>query len=605
MKKQLNYVFVLLFALLAHNIVIGQGFEVTVPSTDDCLQFFEPIKAGSSFQFEINVKNNENYLRTVSIIKNEMGSVSSWVNIENNNLMLFPTVTGTFLLTVTIPEEADDVNHPIYLNFKAETSQGPKYFSYNTQKIIVDNSSPVDLGIDIGQVTSTSISVNSWSASDTRSWIYSEYQENAGVEGIEYYKIDIENPDGTIVNSITRNAGNDNPHTFEGLTPNTLYKVCLTAFDLAGHSKTIKEEVSTNPSTPVGLVFSNITYIGATLSWDSLEGATSYNVYQVIDDVNIKINSNPILGNSFNIVGLDPQITYRYNVIGISDVGMSDHSDTKPVTTLLLPKISGLPFICSETEDFSVANLLPGYMVTWSNNSRLSKQSSSGNSAVFEAIDDGPGWIGAHIIAPCGRVLELTKKHVWIGKPEVDIVGPEEVGPYKSITYTAQPYFNAYVNSYSWEISSPLYAYSYFSNTNQSYEIETKGKLGTFNLYLDASNMCGTKSFTKSIYVTNDGGGNVPRSASKSTVEISPNPANDYVNVKINSSDSDYQRQESNGNDNICYVKIYNSRLIAVYDEIIYDDDFTINTSRLTPGVYQLQIIYKDQKLNKSIIIQR
>ena len=84
MKKLSPILCALLFILAAHGAVYAQDFTVTVPSTDACGHYITPIKAGGSHQFQINVTNNRADTCTVSIDKSLMGTVSSWVSIENS-----------------------------------------------------------------------------------------------------------------------------------------------------------------------------------------------------------------------------------------------------------------------------------------------------------------------------------------------------------------------------------------------------------------------------------------------------------------------------------------------------------------------------------------
>lgn len=73
MKKLLNYLFILLFAITTHGFVLAQDFTVSIPTTDNYAHYLPPIKAGGSHQFQIEVKNNSSDTSTVSIDKNSMG----------------------------------------------------------------------------------------------------------------------------------------------------------------------------------------------------------------------------------------------------------------------------------------------------------------------------------------------------------------------------------------------------------------------------------------------------------------------------------------------------------------------------------------------------
>jgi hypothetical protein len=48
MKKLLNYLFILLFAITTHGFVLAQDFTVSIPTTDNYAHYLPPIKAGGS-----------------------------------------------------------------------------------------------------------------------------------------------------------------------------------------------------------------------------------------------------------------------------------------------------------------------------------------------------------------------------------------------------------------------------------------------------------------------------------------------------------------------------------------------------------------------------
>ena len=84
MKKLLNifYVVLILFLTVAVN---AQDFTVIIPSTDDASNMIKPLKPGDSHELQIKVKNNLEATCTVSINKNTMAEVQSWISIANNS----------------------------------------------------------------------------------------------------------------------------------------------------------------------------------------------------------------------------------------------------------------------------------------------------------------------------------------------------------------------------------------------------------------------------------------------------------------------------------------------------------------------------------------
>jgi len=605
MKKLMNYFCVLLFLLATHGLVHAQDFTVKIESTDASNHYFEPLKAGGSRQFQIMVKNNTSDTCTVSIDKDDMGYVSSWVSIEDNEQELFPSQSKNFLLTITIPSNATEGIYEMFLYFNAyaKNSSHNNSFEYFTQLIIVDNSPPDAPTFSIGQKTSTTLSITSWSSWDQFSNKYS-FQTGSADKGIKEYKIYIETQQGSVVNSIIKQPSDATNHTFKYLTPNTIYKACVTATDLVGYSTTTKKSVTMPPAKPTGLAFSNITYIDVTLSWSTSAGATGYDVYKVVGNTNTKLNNSPITGNSYSISGLNPNSTYTFNVIALSNVGPSDRSNNASVTTLALPPITGSSTICSGAYTYTIPGLVYGYTISWSHSPNLHKQSSTGSTANFIKTSNGSGWIGASITAPNQRVLELTKKNVWVGTPKID-------------------YFE-YNNDLC---LLPYVIWHLYPESNVTYHklecngITLESNNGVYNIYADpvifniprgqakpvfvyAGNVCGTELLNiSSLYRPTyaDCGDEIisPFDVGNKLI-IFPNPANDYIEAYL----ENLTEEELLDNEKL-HIKIINSNSIPVYNGTTQQKRFQINTSSFSEGVYYLLVQYKNQKYSTIILISR
>ena len=260
----------------------------------------------------------------------------------------------------------------LYFNAYAKGSSHNNSFQYDTQWIIVDNSPPDAPTFTIGQKTSKTLAITSWSSWDQFSNLYTfETQSGSADFGIKEYKVFIETLDGDVVKSEIKKPSDAPYQKFENLTPNVEYNACVTATDLVGYSTTTKKLVAMPPAQPTGLTFPNKTYIDATLSWSPSSGATGYDVYEFKNDEHTKLNNSPVTGNSYKIEGLDPNTKYTYNVITLSNVGPSDRSSNALVTTLALPKITGSSFHCSGAHTYTIQDLLSGYTVSWSSSSNL------------------------------------------------------------------------------------------------------------------------------------------------------------------------------------------------------------------------------------------
>ena len=603
MRKLINYLCVLLLIMAAQVQIQAQDFTVEIPTTDDFAHYITPIKAGGSHQFQIKVKNNTSDTCTVSIDKDAMG-VGSWVSIDDNSQELFPSQSKNFLITLTVPTNTIEGTYAMFLYFDAY-AKGESHnnsFQYATQWIIVDNSPPEAPTFSIGQKTSKTLSITSWSSWDQFSDLYTfQTESGSGDNGIKEYKIFIETLQGSVVKTITKQPSDVTNHKFENLTPNVSYNACVTATDLVGYSTTTKKLVTMPPAKPTGLEFSNITYVGATLSWSASASATGYDVYKVTESTNTMLNSSPILGNSYIIGNLDPSTTYKFNIIALSNVGPSDRSNNASVTTLALPTISGSSTTCSSSNStYTLNNLLPDITVTWSKSSNLSYVSHYTNSYTVTTSSTLKewAWVQAEISIPnWGPIIIL--KNIWIGSPSVQIVGLSELAMYSSSTYTASRNYGCHVDSYLWNIMMSPIAFSYFSNDNKSYEIETLGTAGIFRLRLTATNNCGSQISTKFIEVlSSGGGGGVPRSVEVPLLTVFPNPANTNIEINI-------QDEKLSSDKNLIFkTTLFNNQSIPVYKKNFKNNVFNIDVSRFSNGIYFLQVICNGQKYSAQIIIE-
>ena len=614
MKKLSPILCVLLFILVVHGPVYAQDFTVQIPSTDNCGHYITPIKAGGSHQFQINVKNNRADTCTVSIDKSLMGTVSSWVSIDNNSQQIFPSQSVNFLLTINVPAGTPEINYAMSLYFNAKDKDNNNHsFQYDAQWIIVDNSLPLAPTFTVSQ-TSTTIFVDSWSSWDERSNVYTLQNSSAGVGGIKTYKVDIKNPGGTIAKTITKNADDYHYYTFTNLSPNTNYTACVTANDLVGFTKTTEKAATTAPAKPSGLAFSNTTYINTSLSWSASAGATGYNVYKVTGSTNTKLNSSPITGTSYNIVDLDPNTTYAFNVIALSNVGPSDRSDNASVTTLALPSITGPSQLCTGTT-YTVQNLLAGYSVSWSNSSNISMQSASGNSANFVKVSDGTGWIDASITAPNARVLALDRKEIYVGAPFINassIVFTNEesstgnlcsdcFGNTATVTLPCDfDYLDVKLtNLGETQIISEFTVTGSGSGAGQVSIILDAGVVpspGTYMFCVRGINDCGTGNWAKKgVTYENCGLGGL-------SLVFSPNPTRDETIMTI---ESKLESSEFDENEEWTMEVYSKNQMMRVKNIKQKGKRHTLNTSSWKKGMYLVRVKYKNEVLTGKLIVER
>jgi hypothetical protein len=72
MKRLFKFFCLILILLCMSNKIFTQDFTVKSPSTDKYNGLITPLKAGSSIQLQIKMKNNKTVTYTVSINKNSL-----------------------------------------------------------------------------------------------------------------------------------------------------------------------------------------------------------------------------------------------------------------------------------------------------------------------------------------------------------------------------------------------------------------------------------------------------------------------------------------------------------------------------------------------------
>jgi len=593
MKHFFRFLIVVLFMITTSEFIMAQNFTVKVPLTDRYGGLFKPIKAGGSFQFKISVTNNSSDTYIVSLDKNSMFKVKSWVTIENNNQTIFSGQTVIFRLTIKVPSGTSDGNYSLPLYFNAYDKNYVNHpFNYYTQTIIVDNSKPITPSFSIGQ-TSTTISVFSWSSWDSGSIEYTDADPTSGLNGIANYTVTLKDINNALIKKESFKADDNKDFKVTGLASYTKYKVIVEATDLAGNFSIKDSITSTTPAKPANLSFSNTEYGSTTLSWTPSPGATGYNVFLNNGSINTLLNNTPVTTNSYRITGLKPDTTYAFYVRALSNVGPSDWSDKATVKTLALPPITGSSVLCTGNYTFSVENLIAGYIVTWSNSTNLSKISASGTSAVFNVTGSGQAWIGASITAPYGQNFELTKKTVWLGKPDQPITSPSgyptyqmALGQIKTIRIVSalgNPY------QYVWNITGSI---TKLSGGGIQCTVEAT-TTGWGNFYVNSINECGTSvTGGGSVNVSSGGGGGLL---------LSPNPANNILTVEIG--DNKTPANLNNIGSKTSELRVYDKMMNLKMKKTFRGRKTQINVRNLKQGVYILQIISGNRNFKKEIMI--
>lgn len=503
--------------------VNGQSdFTVTCSSPNIGNGYIKPMKAGSSFQFQVSIRNNKTVTYTVSIDKNAM-PYGSWLGIDNNSQTLPPNQTVTFLLTLTVPVGTSDLFKylfPFYFNAYDSNNKNNPY-TWSQLTLIVDNTPPLTPTVSVSSKTSSAISI-SFTSFDERSNEYTNVNLTSGINGIKSYTLVLRNPDGTAKEIKPVNATDASTYTFSTLSANTTYTTFVTAADLATNFSTSTGlSATTAPAALANLTNTSTNYCNATLAWSGSAGATSYNIYNY--------SVNPIVtytttATSYTVGGLLSGRAYDFYVSAVSNAGESPRSKIA-VTTLSVPtpSISGPVVVCSSGATFTAANLPAGCSISWDRFPNLSQSSSSGNYATFASTGNGTSWVKATFDSGCGSTYSYY--NVTAGSPVPGPIAIEFDAPPGRFTATIDGVATA--TAYKWYLDGVLK----YTTTNTSVIFRRQLDNCGHVYYVDVAevNACGVSGISH---------GEVAEDPCYYGFTIFPNPASDNITLTIGSADN-------------------------------------------------------------------
>jgi hypothetical protein len=298
------------------------------------------------------------------------------------------------------------------------------------------------------------------------------------------------------------------------------------------------------------------------------------------------------------------------------------------------PSITGPSLVCTSISTFTLNNLPSGATVDWScgNNMEIVTENSSTCTvrANGNGNGNGVGLVQAEISFDGINPIVISKD-VWVGL-KASFQGPSSVRYNGSGTWTAdascgfEPYLyqwwlredNTGVASRLVSNSNPLVLYSFPRSFVKLNDVETRQPTTNTTYYLqlevidDNLNQYLTPEqkivaygdvdlISRDIFLVK----NTEKDSKISEnliLRISPNPANEYINIQMDTGVN--ESRQSSGDDNKVYVRLYNNNSMPVIDKVFYSENFTINTSNLQQGIYQLQVIYKGKKHSIQILVQ-
>lgn len=223
----------------------------------------------------------------------------------------------------------------------------------------------------------SSVTVNAGDNSVTVDW--------SPVAGATSYNIYHGTAPGVTKATGTKVSGVQNPNVVSGLTNGTPYYFVVTAVNSAGESGISAEKTATPSATPPPLAPGNVRASAgdgqATISWDAVSGATSYNIYVGTSTGVTKTNGNKASGVSSPSV-VTPLVNgtkYYFVVTAVGAGGESAESFEVSATPAATPPpaapggVSAVPGNAQATVSWSPVTGATSYNLYWATASGVTK----------------------------------------------------------------------------------------------------------------------------------------------------------------------------------------------------------------------------------------
>ena len=320
-------------------VAIGQtaftDMVVTVTNTAGPFQVTAP---------NTNITWNAGSAATVTWSVN--GTNTGSVNCTSVNILLstdggntFPTVLAASTANdgseiITVPSTPGTTNR-----IKVEAVGNIFFDISNTNFTIVAGPACANpAGLTASSITQTTATV-SWNA----------------VSGATSYDVDYKAASsGTWINTATATTGTSIDLT--GLTEGTLYDWRVRANCTSGPGSYVSAQFTTITAcnAPTGLAASSITQTTATVGWNTVSGATSYDVDYKAASSGTWINAaTATTGTSIGLTGLTASTTYDWRVRATCPAGTSSYVQSQFTT-------AGVPVVCPGSYDVSTNGSIAG-----------------------------------------------------------------------------------------------------------------------------------------------------------------------------------------------------------------------------------------------------
>jgi len=246
--------------------------------------------------------------------------------------------------------------------------------------------------------------------------------------------------------------------------------------------------------------------------------------------------------------------------------------------------ITGSDIVCySPNETFTIHNSPSGSSVSWTKSSNLTYVSETTTTYTVHANSSstsGEGWVQAYITST-GCDAKTIRYNLWVGVPDPTIDGDQYLECYDREWYFLQPE-DMWGEGYYWHTTYQLRVIG--SPYGHKAQIEALQE-GTGLIFCDVDNECGTGYGSLMVWIE------------CGFFMMSPNPADDYVEISI-----DENKLAENKIDDY-EVRIYNSMYIMVSQIKTRKPVIRINTRQFINGIYIVHFITGDKLQVEQLVI--
>lgn len=338
---------------------------------------------------------------------------------------------------------------------------------------------------------------------------------------------------------------------------------------LCGDTNPITYTLTANPTVPCALYY-----------WNNSPTATTSNTFQ-------------------KVPGLANEIVTVTVVIGTQT---TTKSITIPVKTFAgsYPDIAGEPNICGPQEEYTIAQVQPGYITEW-HYYNLEPVLEENNRVIVSPIGTGSAYLEAIVRTPCGGVATLARKNVWIGSPSTPTILSLNVCGNSMIEINASS--TSPVTDYHWTVSCGT-----ILNGQGTACIFVEPNCNCYEIYvqLQTENDCNLLSPVAIKYITIDCTGATPLS-----IILFPNPSTNETTVSIEpllkeSNLKSATKEPAFDENEEWEMEVYSETQVLKEKKIKLKGKSTkLNTNGWEEGVYIVRIKYKDSILQEKLIVKK